>query len=220
MEHSWLNILRNGHDRWHVVEQWAEPYSTQEFWSNSGYPPIGGSMGIKNTRIWYKFGIFKDTSLKKNMQIRIVCQYSTEYPESQIHVSSDYETFVNTIVTVDSIKENVVTAYDHVNNTYLWDQTTNIMTSSEKYPFMEPTTILLCDIPFTMRVNEDYYINEKRTESMEKKNQEYDLLYCDENLEDILFTPMELPESVECKKVEDDFIFTLDDEDGVHEFFL
>ena len=218
MEHPWLNILRNGHEKWHVVEQWAQPYSTQEFWSNK-YPPIGGSKGIKNTRIWYRFKILKDT-LEEGMKIRIVCQYSTEYPESQIHVSSDYETFVNTIVTIESIKENVVTAYDYANNTYVWDQTTNIMTSNQKYPFMEPTTILLCDVPFTMRVNKDYYMDEEETRSMEKKNQEYDFLHSDEILEDILFTPMEVPETIECKEVDDDFIFTLDDEDGVHEFFL
>lgn len=219
MEHPWLNILRNGHEKWHVVEQWAPPFSTEEFWSGS-LPPIGASLGLKNTRIWYKFKFLKE-KLKKDMRLRIVCQYCTEYPESQILASTEYETLINDIVTIESFQGNIVTAYDCTNKKYVWDINTNILSTTEKYPWVDSADIILCAVPFTMRVNENWYIDEEKTRSMEQKRQEYNFLHCDEILEDILFTPMEVPESVECKQVDDnDFIFTLDDEDGVHEFFL
>jgi hypothetical protein len=224
MEHPWLKILRTGHEKWHVVEQWASPFSTEEFWAGS-LPPIGASLGLKNTRIWYRFKFLKET-LKKDMCFRIVCQYCTEYPESQIHASADYETFINDIVTIESIEGNIATAYDCTNKKYVWDTNTNILSETEKYPWVNSANILVCVTPFTIRVNEDFFIDEEKTEGMEKKQQEDNFLYCAETLQEnneLFAEPIEdnyLETSNVFNPQNEDFHFTLGEEDGVHEFFM
>ena len=217
MAHSWLQILQNGNDFYHVVEQWAQPLSKYEFWSGT-MPPIGASLGLKNTRIWYKFKFLQNT-LETNASIRLVCQHCTETPQSQIHVSVDYETFLNVVITVQSVEGDMVTGVDHMDKKYIWDQKTKILVLCEKYPFLKNCNINVCEPAFTMRVNEDYYIDKTMTAEMEKKQEEKEKqeeeLYCTETLENVIVSSPDVT-----REPEEDFMFTLDDDDDISEFYL
>ena len=158
--------------------------------------------------------------METNSCARLVCQHSMENTQSQIHVSADCETFLNVVVTVKSVENDMVTGVDHMNKKYVWDQNTNVLVLCEKYPFLKNCNIKVCEQPFTMRVNEDYYIDKAMAAEMEKKNEEIEKkeedLFCTETLENVIASTPNIIREQE----EEDFIFTLDEDEDVSEFFL